>query len=109
VFYINVVKVDRDDIKIDRDVAYVIMVIHVCFKRMFQMFHLFQMYVTSVSSRCCKNISGCCICSMANWLYMYVANICSKCFICFTRKLQVFHLDVGKQILMLHMCAITMH
>ena len=40
-FYIDVAKIDRD-------VAHVAMTIHVCFKYMFQMFHLFQMYVTSV-------------------------------------------------------------
>jgi hypothetical protein len=47
VFYIDVAKADRD-------VAYVAMAIHVCFKCMFQMFRLFQTYVASVSSRCCK-------------------------------------------------------
>ena len=34
VFYIDIAKVDRD-------VAYVAMVIHVCYKRLFQKFHLF--------------------------------------------------------------------
>jgi hypothetical protein len=29
-------------------------------------------------------------------IHMYVANVCSKCFICFRRMLQVFHLDVAK-------------
>jgi hypothetical protein len=71
VFYIDVVKVDRD-------VAHIVMVIHVCFQYMFQMFHLFQMYVASVLSRCCKKLSGCCI-------YMHVAIICFKYF-------QVFHI-----------------
>ena len=79
--YINVAKVDRD-------IAHVVMVIHVCFKCMLQMFHLFQTYVASVLSGCCKNRSRCCI-------YMHVANICFKVFsgvsyVC----LQVFHLDV---------------
>jgi hypothetical protein len=81
VLYIDVTKVDRN-------VAHVLMAIHVCFKCMFQMFHLFQMYVASVLSRCCKNISECCI-------YMHVASICFKCFRCFMRMLQVFHLDVA--------------
>jgi hypothetical protein len=40
VFYMDVIKVDRD-------VAYVAMAIHVCFKCMFQMFYLF-------SDICCK-------------------------------------------------------
>ena len=38
-----------DVVKVDRDVAYVAMVVHVCCKRLFLMFHLFfQMYVGSV-------------------------------------------------------------
>jgi hypothetical protein len=41
VFYIDVAKVDRD-------VAHIPMVIHVCFKCMFQMFYLYQTYVASV-------------------------------------------------------------
>ena len=45
--YINVVKVDRD-------VAHVVIAIHVYFKCMFEMFHLFQTYVASVLSGCCK-------------------------------------------------------
>jgi hypothetical protein len=51
VFYIGVATVDRD-------------VAHFCngvFKCMSQMFHLFQTYVASVLSGCCKNRSGCCI------------------------------------------------
>ena len=39
-FYLNVAKLDLD-------VAYVAMTIHACFKRMFQVFHLF-------SVACCK-------------------------------------------------------
>jgi hypothetical protein len=69
VLYIDVAKVDRD-------VAHVI-AIHVCFKCMFQMFHLFQTNVASILSDCCKNRSGSCI-------YMHVASICFKCF-------KVFH------------------
>jgi hypothetical protein len=47
--------------KVDQDVAYVAMAIHVYFKCMFLMFHLFQTYVANVTSRCCKSRSGCCI------------------------------------------------
>jgi hypothetical protein len=43
------------------------------FQVYFQLFHLFQTYVASVSSRYCKSRSKCCI-------YMHVANICLKCF-----------------------------
>jgi hypothetical protein len=65
VFYIDVVKADRD-------VAHVAMVIHVCFKCRFQMFHLFQTYVESVSSGCCKNRFGCCIYMQAFQMFSYV-------------------------------------
>ena len=51
-----------DVANVDRDVVHVVMAIHICFKCMFQMFHLFQTNVASVLSRCCKSISGCCIC-----------------------------------------------
>jgi hypothetical protein len=34
------------------DIAYVVVAIHVCCKFMFQMFHLFETYVASVSSGC---------------------------------------------------------
>jgi hypothetical protein len=37
-----------DVAKVDRDIAYVAMAIHVCCKRLFQMFHLF------FSNVCCK-------------------------------------------------------
>jgi hypothetical protein len=80
VFYIGVAKVDWD-------VERIAMAIYTCLKCMFQMFQLFQTYVGSVSSRCCKSRFGCCI-------YMYVANVCFKCFSCFIRTLQMFHLNV---------------
>jgi len=50
-FYLDVTKVDLN-------VAYVVITIHTCFKRIFQVFHLFQTYVTIVSFRCFKNKSG---------------------------------------------------
>jgi hypothetical protein len=40
IFYIDVAKGDQDVAKVDQDVAHVAMAIHVCFKCMFQMFHL---------------------------------------------------------------------
>jgi hypothetical protein len=43
---------------IDLGVAHVAMVIHACFKRMFQMFYLFQMYVVNVLFGCFKSTSG---------------------------------------------------
>jgi hypothetical protein len=68
-----------DVVKVDRDVAHVVIAIHVCCKRLFEMFHLFQTYVVSV-------LSVCCICS-THMLQAYVPNVssisdvcCSKCF-----------------------------
>ena len=55
------------------------------FKCMSQIFHLFQKYVVSVSSGCCKSRSRCCI-------YMHVARVCFKCFKYFRRMMQVFQL-----------------
>jgi hypothetical protein len=80
VFYIDVAKVDQD-------VAHVEMAIHVYFKCMFQMFHLFQTYAAIVSFGYCKTRSGCC---------MYVG--------IFIRMLQVFHLDVCICLQWLHTC-----
>ena len=47
-FHISVAKVDQDIAKVYRDVAHVVMAIHVCFKCMFQMFYLYQTYVASI-------------------------------------------------------------
>jgi cellulose synthase/poly-beta-1,6-N-acetylglucosamine synthase-like glycosyltransferase len=44
--------------KVDLDVVYVAMVIHICFKSIFQVFDLLQMYVANVSSVCFKSRSG---------------------------------------------------
>ena len=83
VFILQVVSV-----YLEVEVAYVTMAIHVCYKCMFQMFYLFQTYVSSV-------LFGCCICcsGYTHMLQAYVLNLlsvsdvcCSKCFM-----LQVFH------------------
>jgi hypothetical protein len=66
VLYIDVAKVDRD-------IAHDVIAIHVCFKCMFQMFYLFQTYVTSILSGCCKSRCRC-------YIYMHVASIYFKCF-----------------------------
>jgi hypothetical protein len=58
-----------DIAKVDQDVAYVAMAIHVYWKRLFQMFYLF--------------------------LQTYVANVLFGCCICFTYMLQVFNLNVA--------------
>jgi hypothetical protein len=62
-----------DVAKVDRDVAYVAIAIHVCFKCLFQMFHLFlffKMFVVSVF-----------IC-MLHIFHTHVASVLSGCYIC---------------------------
>ena len=44
-----------NDAKVDLDIAYVVMVIYACCKRMFQVFQVFQTFVLNVSSRCFKS------------------------------------------------------
>jgi hypothetical protein len=48
------------------------------------------LYVASVATRCFKSRSGYCICCNS------VSTVCSKCYICFRRMLQRFHLDITK-------------
>jgi hypothetical protein len=55
-----------DVAKVDQDVAHVAMAVHVCCKRLFQMFHLFFFDV------CCKCVY---------FDVPYVSHICCKCFI----------------------------
>jgi hypothetical protein len=46
-------------------VAHVVMAVYTCFKRMFQVFHLFKTYVAGVSFGCFKSRSRgstCCCC-----------------------------------------------
>jgi hypothetical protein len=57
-----------DVVKVDRDVAYVAMVVHLCCKHLWPMFHLFFR------------------CMLQEYLSRY--------FICFIHMLQVFYLDV---------------
>jgi hypothetical protein len=59
----------KDVVKVERDVA-MGYTLHVCFKCMFQIFHLFRTYIVRVSLGCCKTRSGC---------YIYIC----KCFRCF--------------------------
>jgi hypothetical protein len=103
--------------KIDRDVAYVAMVVHLCCKLLFPLFHLFfQTYVASVfiwklhmfHAYVANILSGCCV---------RVAEV-FKCFMCFSqvfqthvsnvscvfrRMLQMFHLNIAKVDRVLHM------
>jgi len=83
VFYIIVAKVDRD-------VADVAMAIHICFKCIFQMFHLFQGMLQVFLSGFCNG-------------YTHVFNFFLVRCICFRRMLQMFYLNVTKVDGMLHM------
>jgi hypothetical protein len=66
-----------DVAKVDHDVAYVALVVHLCCKHLSLIFHLF------FSDICCKCVlSGCCI--------------------CFTHMLQVFHFNVAYVLQWLH-------
>jgi energy-converting hydrogenase Eha subunit C len=85
-----------DVAKVDRDVSYVTMVVHLCYKRPFSMFHL------SFSDVCCKCVylevayasRICCKCfyldvayvlqrfSSVSVCFLCVQNACFKCFIC---------------------------
>ena len=68
--------------KVDRDVAYVAMVVHICCKLLFPMFHLFfQTYVASV------------FIWTLHMFHIYVSSVLSGCCICFTmvfKRFQVF-------------------
>jgi hypothetical protein len=82
VFYINVTNVDRDVTKVDRKVAHVAITIHLYFKCMFQMFHLYKTYVVSVSSRCCIKIDLDVTYTCMLQVYVpSVSYVCCKCFI----------------------------
>jgi hypothetical protein len=85
VFHVDVAKVDRD-------VAYVVMTIYVCYKRPFQMFRLFQIDVVRV-------LSGCCIC-FALMLQVFYPDVVYV----FTHMLQMFHLNVAYVLQWLHTC-----
>jgi hypothetical protein len=69
----------KDVAKVDRNVAYVAMVVHVYCKILFAMFHLF-FYV------CCK-----CFIWMLHMFHTYVASVLSTCCVCFTMVLRCFY------------------
>jgi hypothetical protein len=56
--------------KVDCDVVYVAMVVHVCCKRLFPMFLFFQTYVAIV------------FIWMLHMFYTYVASVLSRCCVC---------------------------
>jgi hypothetical protein len=74
---------------------------HICCNNMFQMFHLFQSSVAAsvFMLQVASVLSGCCIS-----FHTYVTSVCSKCFICFRRMLQVFYLDVAYVGVSIYIC-----
>jgi hypothetical protein len=103
-----------DIIKIDRDVAYVVMAIYVCCKSLFQMFHMFfQTYVASMfiwllhmfHTYVASVLSRCCICFA--WAFQVffasVLDVCFKCFICLQKYVVNVYLDISKVDRVLHM------
>jgi hypothetical protein len=81
-----------DVAKVDQDIAYVAMVIHVSYKRLFQMFHLFFSYAcckcyldVPYISHICLQVFLCCICcAMTFQVFLGVfASVLDACFNCF--------------------------
>ena len=52
--------------KVDLGLAHIAAATDACFKHMFQVFHLFQTYVVNISSKCFKSTSRCCMAPMAS-------------------------------------------
>ena len=94
-----------DVAKVDRDVAYVAMVVHVCCKLLFLMFHLFfphvrckcvYLDVAYVSYIYCKcfylDVTYVCNCfsSAFHVCFENISDACLKCFSCFANILSKF-------------------
>jgi hypothetical protein len=104
----------KDIGKVDQDVVYVAMVIHVRSKLLFAMFHLFfhtyvaivfiwmlhmfHTYIASVLSRCCVYFTMVLRC-FCKCFQIHVSSVSSV----FRRMLQVLHLDVSKIDRVLHL------
>jgi hypothetical protein len=91
--YIDINKVDRDD-------AHVVMAIHICFKYMFQKFHLFHTNVAKVDYTCMFQVFSGVLYVCLPVFHLDVAYDCNgfqmffKSFYkCFRRLFQVFHLS----------------
>jgi hypothetical protein len=93
-FYMYVTSVSLDVAKVDLDVAYICK----CFRG-------FHIYVASVSSKCLYMFAlATHMFSSFFDVFTSVSDVCYKCFSCFGRNiLQVFHLNVAKVDLVLHM------
>jgi hypothetical protein len=67
------------------NIAYVAMAIYTCCKYMFQVFQLFQTYVSSVFSGCCIT----CTLQAHDSSVSGVSYVCCKCFICMLQKIDL--------------------
>jgi hypothetical protein len=85
--FIGMLEVFHMDVtKVDQNVAYVSMVVHVCYKLLFLMFHLFFQTMLQVCLfRCCICFTG-----MLQVFYLDVAYVLQWIFMCFRVFLQVF-------------------
>jgi hypothetical protein len=85
-----------DVAKVDRYIIYVAMAIHICCKRLCQMFHLFQTYVASAfiwMLRICHTYVCKCFCQDVVYALQWLISI-FRCFHkCFRHMFQVFHLS----------------
>ena len=98
-----------DVAKVDRNVACIAMLVHVCCKRLYLMFHLFFVHVCCKCFKCTSqvfHVSSFMCCKCCIWMFKSrsgcytccngVSTVCYKCFICFRRMLQRFYPDVAK-------------
>jgi hypothetical protein len=83
-----------DVAKVHRDVAYVAIVVHVCYKVLFSMFYFFRRML-----QVC--LSECCIC-----FHTYIANVLSECCICFAIVSSVF--QVFLQVFQTHVLNVSL-
>ena len=87
--------VHADVAKVDRDDAFVAMVLHICCKLLSSMFHSFFRRILQVC------LSGCCIC-----FHIYVASVLSECCVCFAMVSSVF--QVFLQVFQMHISNVSL-
>jgi hypothetical protein len=100
-FHMHVASVSCACCKVDQDIAYVVMAIHIYCKRLFQMFHLFfrRMLQMCLFGYC--NVSHIC-CKCFIWMLHILCNGFSSVSSVSRCMLQMFHLDILKVNRVLH-------
>jgi hypothetical protein len=85
-----------DVVKVDRDVAHVVMVVHICCKLMFSMFHLFfPTDIACVFTHMMMQVFYLDVAYVYNGfkcfsdVFANVLNTCFKCFICFQTNVAI--------------------